>query len=101
MTIYHDGEYRECDADVEVAVPVTGRLPDQISGIAIRTMPGGRFASAIHKGPYQDVHESWGKLYEWTANQGYEPKSPCRDLYLNDPDDVPEEELLTELLIPV
>ncbi|PWR70452.1 MerR family transcriptional regulator [Methanospirillum stamsii] len=101
MTIYHDGEYREFDADVEVAVPVTGRLPDQIPGIEVKTIPGGRFASAIHKGPYQDVHESWGKLYEWAANQGYEPKTPCRDNYLNDPNDVPEEELLTELLIPV
>jgi len=101
MTIYHDGEYREYDADIEVAAPVTGRLPDQIPGITIRTLPGGRFASAIHKGPYQDVHESWGKLYEWTVNQVYEPQAPCRDNYLNDPDEVPEEELLTELLIPV
>lgn len=100
-TIYHDGEYREFDADVEVAVPVTGRLPDHIPGIVVRTLPGGRFASAIHKGPYQDVHESWGKLYEWTANQGVTPGTPCRDQYLNDPDEVPEEELLTELLIPV
>ena len=50
MTIYHDGEYREFDADVEVAVPVTGRLPDQIQGITIRTIPGGTFASAIHPG---------------------------------------------------
>lgn len=101
MTIYHDGEYKEFDADVEVAVPISGRLPDPIPGITIRTLPGGKFASAIHKGPYQDVHESWGKLYEWTANQGFEPKTPCRDNYLNDPKDVSEEELLTELLIPV
>ena len=101
MTIYHDGEYKEFDADVEVAVPVSGRLPDHIPGIDVRTLPGGTFASAIHKGPYQDVHESWGKLYEWTVKQGFEPKTPCCDLYLNDPDEVPEEELLTELLIPV
>lgn len=40
------------------------------------------------------------KLYEWTVNQRYEPKTPCRDNYLNDPDDVPEEEVLKELLIP-
>ena len=101
MTIYHDGEYKEFDADVEVAVPITGRLPEKIPDIAVRTIPGGRFASAIHKGPYQDVHESWGKLYEWTARQGLEPQSPCRDYYLNDPNEVAEEELLTELLIPV
>ncbi len=101
ITLYHDGEYKEVDADLEVAVPVTGRLPDQIPGIVVRTLPGGRFASVIHKGPYQDVHESWGSLYEWTANQGLEPKAPCRDHYLNDPNEVPEEELLTELLIPV
>ncbi len=101
ITVYHDGEYKETDADLECAVPVTGRLPDQIPGIGVRTIPGGRFASAIHKGPYQDVHESWGYLYEWTAKQGLEPKAPCRDHYLNDPDLVPEDELLTELLIPV
>jgi effector-binding domain-containing protein len=101
MTIYHDGEYKEFDADVEVAVPVTGRLPEKIPGIVISNLPGGKFASAIHKGSYQDVHESWGKLYEWTANQGFEPKSPCRDNYLNDPNEVAEEELLTELLIPI
>ncbi|QXO96321.1 GyrI-like domain-containing protein [Methanospirillum purgamenti] len=47
-----------------MAVPVTGRLPEQILGITIRALPGGMFTSVIHKGPYQDVHESWGKLYE-------------------------------------
>lgn len=101
MTIYHDGEYKEVDADVEVVVPVTGRLPDPISGITLKTLPGGKFASAIYKGPYQNVHEPWGKLYEWTANQGLTPLLPPQDRYLNDPCEVPEEELLTELLIPI
>jgi len=32
---------------------------------------------------------------------GYEPKSPCRDNFLSDSDDVLEEELLTELLFPI
>jgi len=101
ITLYHDGEYKEIDADVEVAIPVTGRLLEQIQGMEVRTLPGGTFTSLIHKGRYHEVHESWGRLYEWTVNQGYNPKAPCRDQYLNDPGEVPEEELLTELLIPV
>src|SRR5215470_8649917 len=27
LAIYHDKEYRECDLDVEVAIPLKGRIP--------------------------------------------------------------------------
>ena len=35
------------------------------------SLPGGRYASVTHTGPYHELHEANMKLDEWTRTQGY------------------------------
>jgi effector-binding domain-containing protein len=101
MSIYHDGEYKENDADIEVAFPILGRINSPDEHIRISTLNGGRFLSLIYKGPYIGIHEGWSKAYAYAAQKGLSLTIPGREIYLNDPCELPENELLTEILVPV
>ena len=52
-------------------------------------------------GPYTLIGESFGKLYSWMGEKGYIPSGPPLGVYLNDPGEVPAEELLWELQSPI
>jgi effector-binding domain-containing protein len=101
MAIYRDKEYKENEADLEVAMPVSGRVNVGASGFEIRILAGGRAVSVIHLGAYHKVGEAWGKVFKYIQENGLRPCGPGRELYLNDPAMVNENELLTEVQVPV
>lgn len=73
-------------------------------GVEKMEIEGGEFASFLHKGAYGNLHDSYKKLYgEWLPDSGREPQcAPCLEVYLNNPETVgSEEELLTEILVPL
>ena len=101
MTIYHDGEYKETGADIEVAFPILGRINTTDDRIRVSTLNGGRFLSLIYKGPYMGIHEGWSRAYEYATERGLSLSIPGREHYLNDPCEVPESELMTEIQVPI
>jgi len=101
MTLYHDCEYREKDATIECVAPITGRIVLSDPDMEVRTLPGGKVLSLIHKGSYNKLHEAWSRIGAYAEEREFVPNGPHREVYLNDPNGVSEEELLTELQIPV
>ena len=101
MTLYHDCEYREKDATMECVAPITGRIFLSDPEMEVRILPGGKMLSLIHKGSYNKLHEAWSRIGAYAAEKEYVPNGLHREVYLNDPNIVSEEELLTELQIPV
>ena len=101
MTIYHDNEYRELDADLEVAVPVTGKVTLSDPALEVKNLPGRKVASLVHKGSYETIGPAYAKLYEYVIQEGYELSGPMMDLYLNDPNTVAPSEVLTEIQAPI
>lgn len=101
MFICHDDEYRETGADIEVAIPVSGNICVDDASISLVSLPAIRAVSAIHRGPYHEVGVAYTRLFEYMEEHGMELAGPSRALYLNDPDDVPEEELMSEVQLPV
>jgi AraC family transcriptional regulator len=90
----------EGTADVEVAFPVPeGTVPGP--GMQVYTLPGGRMARTFHKGPYEACEPTYLRLYAWLDKEGLAITGPMRERYLNDPREVPPEEILTEILAPV
>ena len=86
----------EGNADIEVAVPVSGKV--EVTGeIECYELPGGKMAKIIHKGPYQELGFTYEKLLAWIEQGGKRLVGPTREVYLNDPRIVPPEELLTEM----
>ncbi|MBN1311760.1 MAG: MerR family transcriptional regulator [Anaerolineae bacterium] len=77
----------------EGSVPVEGDLMMTVSELpAVEKM-----ACLIHKGSYSRLGETYQAFGRWIEANGYRIVNPCREIYLNNPDDVPEEEWLTEI----
>jgi len=101
MTLYYDCEYREKDANMECAVPITGRISLSDPEMEVRTLPGGQCLSLIHKGPYTNLHEAWSRIGAYLEEKEFVVTGLHREVYLSDPCVVSEDELLTELQIPI
>ena len=90
----------EGNADIEVAVPISERVAGTDS-IKCYELPGGKMAKIVHKGAYEDCEPTYMKLFAWIAENNKKPAGPIREIYLNDPFEVPKEELLTEIYAPI
>lgn len=101
MTVYHDHEYKELDADLELAVPITGKVTVNDPRVEVKNLPGRRVASLVHKGSYETIGPAYAKLYEYVLKTGLELSGPMMDVYLNDPNTVDPDEILTEIQAPI
>lgn len=107
MLLLHETSKEEAEeadrtgtADVEVGVPVNGHVrPD--GEIISYNLTGGTMARVVHLGPYEKAGESYERLFAWIAERGLGVKGPIREVYDNDPREVREEEIKTEILAPV
>ncbi len=104
LGIFHDDpdttppDKLRSDAAITVGEGVEAEGELQVGKLA-----GGKYAVAIHKGPYSKLIDSYRWLYgQWLPTSGQEPGNvPCFEKYLNDPQSTAEEELLTEIYIPL
>ncbi len=87
-------------AKVEVAAPIEKKIPETAE-IKCYTLPGGKMAKTVHKGPYQECNITYEKLYKWLTERGKNIIGPIREVYLNDPREVGEENTLTEIYAPI
>jgi len=103
LSLCYDSEYRETDADIEMAIPIHGPITVPDPAFSVRTLPAVKVVSVVYRGPYE--HEGFSvafeKAFRYAAENGLEPTGPDRQVYLNNPDETPAEELLTEVQIEV
>ena len=96
--------YHEMNLDwwtIEVCVPVT-EVAEAPEGLLLRRFEGGRAATALHVGPYDQLGPAYRKLEAWMHEQNLEPAGPPFDIYLNDPNDVKDPaKFQTEIVWPV
>jgi effector-binding domain-containing protein len=90
----------EASADVEVVIPVSN-VVDGEGDITCYELPGGQMAKIVHKGPYEKCAPTYKKLFEWIAENHKKVVGPTREIYMNDPRQVPPEEILTEIYAPI
>lgn len=69
--------------------------------IGIKEIPEHSVLAAIHKGPYSEVGPVIHAVIDYAVKNNYDIVGPISEAYLNNPNDTPEEELLTEVRIPV
>ena len=101
MFLYHDEEYKENDADIEIALPVSGRISVEDPKMEIKTIPTARVVSVVYRGPYPGVEAGYNRIFAYIEENNLENFGPSRELYFNDPAEVPEDELMTEIQIQV
>jgi effector-binding domain-containing protein len=88
------------DLDIEIGLPVAPQLPGK-DEIEAEEIPGGRVATCIHVGPYDEIESAYEALVHWVAENGYESTGVAYEFYLNDPAETPAEELMTEIMFPL
>jgi AraC family transcriptional regulator len=93
---------KEENADIEVVVPISEIVEitdnEEIRGYEL---PGGKMAKIVHQGPYEGCINAYDVLFSWVSEKGKRIIGPIREVYFNDPREVPPEEILTEIYAPI
>lgn len=71
--------------------------------IGVKNISGGKYAIFTHKGPYEKFSDSYRYIYgKWIPENNIGLReAPCYEKYLNSPDKVKPEKLLTKIFIPI
>lgn len=103
LLLHYDAEYKEADADFEACFPVRpGAKPAE--GVSVRELPGGRFVTLVHRGPYDQLGHSYARMLGYVSERGYRVAMPTREVYLKGPGMIFKgnpKNYLTEIQIPV
>ncbi len=101
FSLYHDGEYKEKDIDVEICESVD-KIYESKDGITYKQIPSTKAACILHKGPYTTIGKSYEAIFSWIERNGYQTADMPRESYIDgcwnkeNPED-----WLTEIQIPV
>lgn len=87
-------------ADVEAGFSIDADI-ESSGGMFVQHLPGVTVASLIHRGAYSKIEPSYFRLLEWMHESGLQRAGRFMEVYLNSPVDTPEDELLTQIMIPV
>jgi AraC family transcriptional regulator len=73
-----------------------------VDGVRSFTIEGGEYAVLKHVGPYAGLGDSWNKMYaEELPRLDRTDRGAPYEIYRNSPMDVPEDQLVTEIHVPV
>jgi effector-binding domain-containing protein len=101
MTIFYDGEYKEKDVDIELAMPLAASIPEH-NDIKVRTLPGHeQMACVLHKGPFDTINNAYQFMLEWIEKNHYRVAGPDRVVYLSFSENTAPQDILQEMQLPI
>lgn len=77
--IFHDLEYRDEDADIEVCIPVKGAADGRISRRVIPALPS--MGCVTYRGPYHQAFGLYRAMLLWMERSGLRVDGPLREVY--------------------
>jgi effector-binding domain-containing protein len=103
---YH--EYGPERVDVEIGIPVASPVPnvpslaDAAPGeMASSQLPGGPVAITVLRGSYDGLPQTYERLHDWIHEQGRQEGTAPWESYVDDPSEVDEADLRTEVCWPL
>ncbi len=84
----------------EVGIAFNGEATGE-GRVRIKKIPAHQAVSAVYKGPYGQTAQVYQALIEFAMNNGYEIEGAVKEIYLTNPMEVDESELLTEVQFPL
>jgi effector-binding domain-containing protein len=101
LALYYDMEMKPDDIDMEVCVPVAAEMPGE-GEVAGRMLEGGKFASIMYKGPYDQIGPAYDALFAYLTENALSMAGPSRELYLTDPAQVESPaDNITQVVFPI
>lgn len=103
LGVSHDNPEVTPEAELRYDASIT--VPEGTLGadpVAVSVLPGGKFAMALHTGPYEKLSETYQAIMQAMAAQALVFRvGPCVEKYVNNPMHTPPEDLLTEIYTPI
>ena len=101
LSVWHDREYRDEDADGEAAFVAEGPLPED-GRVRESLLPAvERMAATVHHGPFDTIGGAYAALLGWVEENGYRVAGPNREVYLRGGDEQGNPDYVTEIQFPV
>jgi effector-binding domain-containing protein len=97
QVVYHADQVldEETSAPIEICFPVVAGFE------ATGELAGGPAAVTVHRGPYAEITPAYHTVSGWIHDHGHELAGGPREVYLNDPGQTDEADLLTEVQWPI
>ena len=99
MCINHDPD-KKSNVIIDGCVGIKKPYPP-LETAEIIDIRGGTVAWLTHKGSYNELGLAYNSLFAWSQEHGYQQRDSMREIYKNDPSEVDEEELITEVILPI
>ena len=101
VALFHDGDYKESNVDVEIQKSVKGAYPDT-EHVKFKTMPAVQVASAVCKGSYDQISAVNAAVASWVESNGYAFDGTAFNIYHVSPYETDDpNEFVTEVCYPV
>jgi effector-binding domain-containing protein len=97
---YMNGNEDFSQFDLEMGVPVDAAVPVKDELYLSNTFAGKAIA-VTYQGPYKEIESAYVTLMEYATKNKLELAGIYYDFYLNDPDETPESEWLTQVVFPL
>lgn len=104
LGLSHDDPDVTPSGKIRYDAAVTVNRPVQPEGeFGVMELPGGKYAVVAHKGPYENLSETYRRIYGgWLPKSGYELRdTPGFEQYLNSPQNTKPEDLMTLIHVPL
>lgn len=102
FAIYHDGEHKESNVDIEVAMPVA-ELQENKERFVFREVESVPcMATLLYKGRYENIDKAFFFLANWIEDSEYEPYGKVRQVSIKGPwNETNPDNYLVEIQMPV
>jgi effector-binding domain-containing protein len=93
--------YKMSPNTYRAGVSLTAPPKDLPEGLEYTNFEGGKYSRFVLTGPYSDQPQASRRVFEIVSATGLPMRVDyCIEKYVNDPKTTPEEELVTEIMIP-
>lgn len=98
FALYHS--WSDDETDMEVGFPIAGKGVSK-GRVKPTQLPAVKAAVFTFVGPYDKLAEGYNSMLEWMKTNGHQPAEFMWEEYLNSPDEVPPEKLMTKMVWPI
>ncbi|EAR24557.1 hypothetical protein A20C1_13037 [marine actinobacterium PHSC20C1] len=100
MAVYAEAMHPDRPWKCEVCLPITKPFTGHPT-LRSHELVGGLVATITHVGSYDGLKATYNQLFDWFSEHGHTYAGAPREIYLNSPDEVAEDQLLTTIEMPV
>jgi DNA gyrase inhibitor GyrI len=104
LALYYDdpGTVKPEEMRFKVAIRVPEETPEIAEGrAAVEELPAAEVAYLTVRGPYTNLEDAYNQLFGWVFQHGRQPKDAAREVYVRWGEEMPPEEWVTEIQVPV